>query len=130
MIMMKNIVRTSFFLACAASSASGQLSPLLDAPVQAWTTQLLPDVDLGSVEILKGNGVYMSPDGKTALVTTVGATVYAINAYTGDQLWVYQAPPVDSTSVVRSRSRATVSPTEDYIAISVVDNENSVSPVT
>ena len=124
--MMKSI----FFLACVASTATGQLSPLLEAPVEAWTTQLMPDTSLGSVEILKGNGVFMSPDNRTALVTTVGATVYAINAYTGDQLWAYQAPAVDSSSVVRSRSGVTVSPTEDYMTISVVDNENSVSPVS
>jgi outer membrane protein assembly factor BamB len=131
MIMMNNIVQTSFFfLACAASTSFGQLSPLLETPIAAWTTQLIPDVSVGSVEILKGNGAVMSPDGKTALVTTVGATVYAINAYSGDQLWTYQAPAADSSSVVRSRSLATVSPTEDYMAISVIDNENSVSPVT
>jgi outer membrane protein assembly factor BamB len=126
----KNIVRTSFFLALSAASVSAQLSALLDEPVELWTTQLLPDANLGSVEILKGNGVFMSPDGTTAMVTTVGGTVYAINAYNGEQKWAYQAPSSDSSSVVSSRGGVTVALDGSFLAFSVIDNENSVTPVS
>lgn len=71
----------------------------------------------------------MAPDGKHALVTTVGATVYAFNAYNGAQAWVYQ-PEAVGTSIARSHSGVTFGPLGEYIVYAVVDNENSLSPTS
>jgi hypothetical protein len=124
------IVQTSFILAFGAVSASAQdLLELLPTPIERWTFQLLPQAELGPVEIQKGNGVFVDPSGRMAIVTTVGATVYAFGAYSGGELWSYQAPS-DGTSSVACHSAVTFSPTEEYMAFSVVDNENSLSPTT
>jgi len=71
----------------------------------------------------------MAPDGKHVLVTTVGATVYAFNAYTGEQAWVYQ-PDVVSDIITRSHSGIVFGPQADYMAYAVVDNENSMNPTS
>jgi hypothetical protein len=78
---------------------------------------------------MKGNGVFMSPDGTTAFVTTIGATIYAISPYSGATKWTYQ---VQSTgeNIARSHSAVTFSPTGSFMAMSVVDNENSATPTT
>jgi outer membrane protein assembly factor BamB len=128
-----NLVRTLFLLASAGSAAAQPegfvYADLLEAPTKLWSAQLFPDVDLGSVEIEAGNGIVMAPDGKHALVTTVGATVYAFDAYTGEQAWVYQ-PEAISNSIARSHSAVIFGPQADYMVYSVVDNENSMSPTS
>ena len=136
-----NLVRNLFFLAYARSVVADDVpeeepsaeeevfEDLLSEPATLWSAQLFPDVNLGSVEIQAGNGVFMAPDGKHALVTTVGATVYAFNAYTGEQKWVYQPEAIDN-SIPRSHSAVTFGPTGDYMVYSVVDNENSLDPTT
>lgn len=103
--------------------------PLMAEPNTLWTAQLFPDANLGSVEVQSGNGVFLAPDGAHALVTTVGATVYAFNAYTGEQRWVYQ-PEQIGTSIARSHSAVTFSPTGEYAVYAVVDNENSLDPTS
>eukprot|EP00539_Tryblionella_compressa_P003491 CAMPEP_0178753660 /NCGR_PEP_ID=MMETSP0744-20121128/11731_1 /TAXON_ID=913974 /ORGANISM="Nitzschia punctata, Strain CCMP561" /LENGTH=550 /DNA_ID=CAMNT_0020407493 /DNA_START=29 /DNA_END=1681 /DNA_ORIENTATION=+ len=136
-MILNNVFKTTFFLAFTASLAAAQgddpatpaLEPLLLEPAEVWSAQLLPDVNLGSVEILRGNGVSMSPDGKTAVVTTVGATVYAFNPYSGQQKWVYQAPAIGSTSIARSHSTVTFHD-DSWMVYSVVDDENSLTPTT
>ena len=146
-----NLVRTLFFLAANAKFAVAQgpddgpddndpantdddappsidFQDLLPEPTTLWTTQLFPNVELGSVAVEAGNGIFMAPDGKHAIVTTVGATVYAFNAYNGgDPTWVYQAPSIDS-SIARSHSSVTFAPSGDYMVYAVVDNENSLDP--
>jgi len=124
-----NIFRTLFFLASAGSALSDEAPDLLDSPAKLWTAQLFPDPALGEVNVEAGNGVFMAPDGKTALVTTVGATVYAFKAYSGEQAWVYQ-PEALPNSVTRSHGTVVVGPKADYMVYSVVDNENSLSPTT
>lgn len=114
--------RTTF-----ADETEAGLEPLLETPTKLWSAQLFPDVNLGAVEIEAGNGVFMAPDGKHALVTTVGATVYAFNAYTGEQAWVYQPAPISGT-IARSHSGVVFGPGVDYMVYAVVDNENSMSP--
>ncbi|KAG7361839.1 PQQ-like domain containing protein [Nitzschia inconspicua] len=120
-------IRSAFFLACAAASVAAQ--ELLLEPTELWNYQLTPQADLGPVEIQKGNGVFVDPTGRMAVVTTVGATVYAFNAYSGAELWQYQAPS-DGTGIARCRSAVTFAPTQEYMAFTVVDNENSVSPTS
>jgi hypothetical protein len=142
-----NIVRTLFFLAANARFAVAQgpndvaapvdddappsidFQDLLSEPTTLWTAQLFPDADLGSVSIEAGNGIFMAPDGKHAIITTVGATVYAFNAYNGGDgpVWVYQPDAVGS-SIARSHSSVTFAPTGDYMVYAVVDNENSLDP--
>jgi hypothetical protein len=149
-----NLVRTLFFLAANAKFAVAQrpddgpndgpdtndpatdddappsidFQDLLPEPTTLWTTQLFPNVELGSVSVEAGNGIFMAPDGKHAIVTTVGATVYAFNAYNGgDPKWVYQATSVGS-SIARSHSSVTFAPSGDYMVFAVVDNENSLDP--
>jgi hypothetical protein len=152
-----NLVRTLFFLAANSKFAVAQgpndgpnngpatdddatvstdddappsidLQDLLLEPTTLWTTQLFPDAELGSVSVEAGNGIFMAPDGKHAIVTTVGATVYAFNAYSGgDPKWLYQAPSV-GTSIARSHSSVTFAPSGDYMVFAVVDNENSLDP--
>ncbi|KAL3919801.1 MAG: hypothetical protein SGILL_003574 [Bacillariaceae sp.] len=119
------IVRSTFFLACAANAVSAQ--DLLPTPVERWSYQLLPQANLGPVEVQKGNGVFLDPSGKMAIVTTVGATVYAFDAYSGTEMWQYQAP-TDGTSIASCRSAVTFG--EEYMTLSVVDNENSLTPTT
>jgi len=103
------------------------LEDLLSEPDTLWTAQILPDADLGSVNIEAGNGVFMAPDGKHIIVTTVGATVYAYNAYNGVKKWHYQPEAVGS-SIARSHSAITFAPSGDFMVYSVVDNENSLNP--
>lgn len=125
-----NVIHTICLLASARSVVADEeidFEPLMESPSKLWSATLFPDVDLGSVEIEAGNGVFMAPDGKHALVTTVGATVYAFNAYTGDQAWVYQ-PEAVSNSIVRSHSGVVFGPMADYMVYAVVDNENSMTP--
>ena len=130
-----NLLSTLFLVASArVAVADDEGKPveidyedLLETPTKLWSAQLFPDVDLGSVEIEAGNGVFMAPDGKHALVTTVGATVYAFNAYTGEQVWVYQ-PEAAGTSIARSHSGVVFG--TDYMVYAVVDNENSMNPTT
>lgn len=124
-MILNRFVRSSFFLACAAASVSAQ--DLLATPVEKWSSQLLPQADLGSVEIQKGNGVFIH--GNMAVVTTIGATVYAFNAYTGTEMWQYQTP-ADGSSVAACHSAVTFSHTGGYMVFSVVDNENSLTPTT
>lgn len=107
--------------------ATFQFEPLLEAPVQIWSAQLFPDMALGAVDIEAGNGVFIAPDGKHALVTTIGATVYAFKAYSGEQSWVYQPEAVGS-SIARSHSGVVFGP--DYMVYAVVDNENSLTPTS
>ena len=119
------LLATSF--SAIAEDTGLEYEALLETPVKIWSAQLFPDVDLGAVEIEAGNGVFMAPDGKHALVTTVGATVYAFNAYTGEQAWVYQPAPISGT-IARSHSGVVFGPGVDYMVYAVVDNENSMSP--
>lgn len=106
-----------------------ELEELLESPVELWSTTLFPDINLGAVDVQAGNGVFMAPDGKHALVTTVGATVYAVDAYNGAQAWVYQ-PEAMGTSIARSHSGVTFGPLGDYMVYAVVDNENSLNPTS
>ncbi len=112
-----------------AEDSEAVYEPLLETPVKMWSAQLFPDPELGAVEIESGNGVFIAPDGKHALVTTVGATVYAFNAYTGEQAWVYQ-PEALSDNIARSHSGVSFGPGADYMVYAVVDNENSMSPTS
>lgn len=123
---LNRIIRTVLFLACAAASTSAQ--DLLETPIDLWSYQLLPQADLGPVEVQKGNGVFLDPSGRMAVVTTVGATVYAFNAYSGTEMWQYQTP-VDGTNVASCHSAVTFSDL-GYMTFSVVDNENSLTPTT
>lgn len=126
-----DIARNLFLLASIRSAVSEDETPeleaLLDTPVELWSAQLFPDIDLGAVDIEAGNGVFMAPDGKHAIVTTVGATVYAFNAYSGEQAWVYQ-PEAVGTGIARSHSGITYGPLGEYMVYAIVDNENSMSP--
>jgi outer membrane protein assembly factor BamB len=128
-----NLLQALFLLASAGSAAAqteeSEYQALLDAPEKIWTATLFPDMNLGAVDIEAGNGIVMAPDGKHALVTTVGATVYAFNAYTGEQAWVYQ-PEAVSNSIARSHGTVVFGPSADYMVYAVVDNENSLSPTT
>ena len=125
------IVSSICLLASARSAFADEpeagLEPLLETPTKIWQATLFPSMELGATEIEAGNGVFMAPDGKTALVTTVGATVYAFNAYTGEQVWVYQPAPISGT-ISRSHSGVVFGPGVDYMVYAVVDNENSMSP--
>ena len=125
------LVRTALLmLACSVSTTSVVGQDLLATPVELWTQQLLPDANLGETDVLYGNGITMSPDGKMAFVTTIGATVYALHPYSGELIWAYQAGPVADNSIVRSHSSVVMSPTGNYMAYTVVDDENSLNPVT
>lgn len=129
---LSNIIRTLFLLGTARSAVADEetdYEPLLETPTKLWSATLFPDVDLGSVEIEAGNGVFMAPDGKHALVTTVGATIYAFNAYTGEQAWVYQ-PEAISNTIARSHCGVVFDPSATYMVYAVVDNENSMSPTS
>ena len=125
------IVSSLCLLATARSAFADEpeagLEPLLETPTKLWSAQLFPDVNIGSVEIEGGNGVFMAPDGIHALVTTVGATVYSFNAYTGEQAWVYQPAPIPG-NIARSHSGVVFGPEANYMVYGVVDNEFSTSP--
>eukprot|EP00529_Nitzschia_sp_RCC80_P024944 CAMPEP_0113481652 /NCGR_PEP_ID=MMETSP0014_2-20120614/22518_1 /TAXON_ID=2857 /ORGANISM="Nitzschia sp." /LENGTH=538 /DNA_ID=CAMNT_0000375153 /DNA_START=114 /DNA_END=1730 /DNA_ORIENTATION=- /assembly_acc=CAM_ASM_000159 len=114
----------SSFVAVTAQEA------LLPVPTVLWTTTLSPDpTTLSSVDIEAGNGVFMAPDNKTAVVGTVGAVVAAFDAFSGTQLWTYEPTPIANT-ITRSHSNIIFSPDNSYWVYSVVDNENSFEPTT
>ena len=128
---LSNIVSTLCLFASSrsvfADENKNEYEALLETPAQIWSAQLFPDVDLGPVQIEAGNGVFMAPDGMQALVTTVGATVYAFNAYNGKKAWVYQPESISNT-ITRSHSGVTFGLNSDYMVYAVVDNENSMTP--
>jgi len=128
-----SILRSLALLATARSAVADdtevEYEPLLETPTRLWSAQLFPDVDLGAVDVEAGNGVFMAPDGKHALVVTIGATVYAFDAYTGEQAWVYQAEAI-SNSIARSHSGVVFGPGSDHMIFAVVDNENSMAPTS
>jgi hypothetical protein len=112
-----------------ATTVTGQ-DALLPTPVTLWSATLSPDpVTLAAVDIEAGNGVFMAPDRKTAVIGTVGAVVTAFDAYSGSQMWSY-TPEVIPNTITRSHSNIIFSPDESYIVYSVVDNENSFTPTT
>jgi hypothetical protein len=105
-------------------------APLLAEPTVLYTLTLSPDpVTLSAVDIEWGNGVFMAPDNRTAVVGTVGAVVTAFDAYSGTQLWTYEPTPIANT-ITRSHSNIIFSPDNTYWVYSVVDNENSLTPTT
>jgi len=110
-----------------------QDADLLEEPLLLWSYQLAPVTAFNSVEVLKGNGVVIAPDGSTAIVTTVGGAVFAFDAYTGEQQWIYQPEPAGENSITRTHSGVTFSTgtgDDSFMVFSVVDNENSLSPLT
>lgn len=122
----------SWFAAAEDTAPEGKVESidyedLLSEPKTLWTAQIFPDPSLGAVNIETGNGVTMAPDGKFFMVTTVGATVYAYNAYSGENVWHYQPEAVGS-SIARSHGSVVFSPTEEYMVYAIVDNENSLNP--
>lgn len=138
----RNIVRTFFLLAASNNvrfATADDVGPgpngeesvdyqdLLDTPTTLWTAQIFPDAALGAPNVEAGNGAFMAPDGHHFMVTTVGATVYAYNAYSGEKKWHYQPDAVGS-SIARSHSAVIFSPTEEFMVYAVVDNENSLDP--
>ncbi len=119
------LLATSF--SALAEDTGLEYEALLETPVKIWSAQLFPEPELGPVEIEAGNGVFMAPDGKHALVTTIGASVYAFNAYSGEVAWVYQ-PEASTDNIARCHSGVTFGPDSEYMVYAVVDNENSLSP--
>lgn len=127
---MKFFIPSTFLLSLASFApvtVTAQLEPLLAEPTVRWSFTLSADTTTENIEY--GNGVFMAPDGKTALVGTVGASVYAFDAFSGEQKWSYM-PEVIGTSITRSHSAIISSPDESYMVYSVVDNENSFTPTT
>lgn len=116
-------------LSALAEDTGSEYEALLETPVKVWSAQLFPDPELGPVEIEAGNGVFMAPDGKHALVTTIGASVYAFNAYSGEIAWFYQ-PEALTDNIARCHSGVTFGPDSEYMVYAVVDNENSLSPTS
>ena len=136
----QNIVQTLLLLAVSNNvrfAAADDVGPseeesvdyndLLEAPATLWTAQIFPDAALGAPNVEAGNGAFMAPDGQHFMVTTVGATVYAYDAYSGEKKWHYQPEAVGS-SIARSHSAVIFSPTEEFMVYAVVDNENSLDP--
>mmetsp|Transcript_5191 Transcript_5191/g.12390 ORF Transcript_5191/g.12390 Transcript_5191/m.12390 type:complete len:552 (+) Transcript_5191:120-1775(+) len=121
------LLATSF--SALAEDTGLEYEALLETPVKIWSAQLFPEPELGPVEIEAGNGVFMAPDGKHALVTTIGASVYAFNAYSGEVAWVYQ-PEASTDNIARCHSGVTFGPDSEYMVYAVVDNENSLSPTS
>jgi outer membrane protein assembly factor BamB len=111
------------------------VQPLLqDGPNELWSIRLPPILAFNDVGVHKSNGVHILPsDGVTAVVTTRGAGIYAIDAYTGVEKWSYRPPPAVTTptlSVTRCHSGVSFfsSPNGDdeFLVYTVIDDQSNV----
>lgn len=95
----------------------------LEQPEVAWQAQ----ADI----ILKGNGVFTSPDDKISVVTQSFGKITAFDTKNGTMLWSF-TPPVNSGRPTSCQGGATFSMNgpSDYIVYSVVDEPNGIRPVT
>jgi outer membrane protein assembly factor BamB len=129
--MWTNFKRVALLAAFGINQTGAQLSDLI-APTLAWSNQIIPSSPTNSPGVLRGNGVYLTPDGMHLIATSVGGTVNSFNAATGVFEWEYDPPAVDG-AIVRTHSGiafTTEAASEDYMVYSIVDNENSLNSLT
>lgn len=122
---MVNFKASSIVLALCFGAVTPQ-EALFPTPVDYWSNQVLPN-DGSDAGIFKGNGVKLTPDGSSLIVTSVGGTVTSFKAGTGAFEWEYQ-PPLPDFGIVRSHSQVVFTTanavTDPYMVYSVVENEN------
>ena len=67
----------------------------LDDPEILWEQRIIPEnAALNPPNVRQGNGVFISPDQSIVVATSIGATVTAFDALTGEALWDYDPPTV------------------------------------
>mmetsp|Transcript_12023 Transcript_12023/g.18960 ORF Transcript_12023/g.18960 Transcript_12023/m.18960 type:complete len:558 (+) Transcript_12023:90-1763(+) len=123
--MFKNIAAILISLAAlACSPATGQqLGDLLNDGDSVWTNQIIPANPTDQPGLLKGNGVSLTPDGSSVVVTSVGGTVTSFDALTGLFEWEY-LPTAAEGSILRTTSKVvftTENAAEPYMVYSVVE---------
>ena len=81
---------------------------------------------------MKDNGVFLSPDGKHLVATTVSGSVSFFDAKSGKLEKTYD-PPSAAGDIVRSHSGiafTTENSDEKYMVYSIVENEDRASSMT
>jgi hypothetical protein len=123
--MWANFKRTALLVVLGVSQAGAQ--DLLASPVEYWTNQILPNNPANSPAVLKGNGVFLTPDGKHLISSSVGGILNSFDAWSGIFEWQYD-PLSAMDGIVRTHSSvvfSTDNAMEPYMVYSIVENENS-----
>jgi outer membrane protein assembly factor BamB len=127
--MWTNLKRLALLAAFGISQTTAQLSDLLDIPLLSWSNQIIPANPSNSPGVLRGNGVYLTPDGMHLIATSVGGIVTSFDAASGDFEWEYEEPAVNG-AITRSYSGiafTTEAAAEPYMVYSIVDNKNDLT---
>jgi hypothetical protein len=130
--MWTNLKRVALLAAFGISQTGAQLSDLLPNPEILWVNQIIPSNPTNSPGVLKGNGVFLTPDGMHLISTSVGGTVTSFGAANGEFEWEYDPPAADGVTA-RTHSGITFTTeaaAEPYMVYSVVDNDNSLDALT
>jgi hypothetical protein len=87
----------------------------LESALPVWTKEI--------GQISKGNGAFISPNGKVLVIISKDASAKGFDPITGNELWSY-TPNGTSTSVVQSYGGAFFSEfaSQSYLLYSVVEN--------
>ena len=110
-----------------------EIFPPLDDAEIFWEAQINPvDSPSGtrSPAVLHGNGVYLTPDESHLITSSVGGTVSAYDAWSGELMWEYI--PSDAGAAISCKSGITFANADagTYIVYSIIENENSLEPYT
>jgi outer membrane protein assembly factor BamB len=105
---------TLLLLATISVSVNGQSPVQYQDPQEAWR---VPFMSMG-----KGNGVFISPNGKVLVAISQNADVSALDALSGEQLWTY-TPNLASGAILTSSSGITFNQDAKtpYLVFSVTD---------
>jgi outer membrane protein assembly factor BamB len=109
--------------ASAAATAGQNITTIhyLASPNITWTSSISP--------LLKGNGIFLSPDDHILVSTSLDGTVNSFHPSTGAILWTHQPVPINN-SLLSCHSGVTFSSNGSFFIYSVIDNEGSPSEMT
>jgi outer membrane protein assembly factor BamB len=114
------------------NSDKAELTPLLqNGPIELWSKTLTPIIAFTDVGVHKSNGIKLTPDGaSSAVITTRGAEIYAIDPYTGAGKWSYRPSPAKTTptpTIIRCQSSASFSSSSSsqFLVYTVIDDQAS-----
>eukprot|EP00934_Nitzschia_sp_Nitz4_P008837 Nitzschia sp. Nitz4//scaffold8_size234185//210384//212064//NITZ4_001299-RA/size234185-snap-gene-0.26-mRNA-1//1//CDS//3329559932//8827//frame0 len=127
--MLSYVKSAALLLALGASQVAAQ-GDLLTMPEVLHEFILAPELDV-EAGVASGNGIVITPDSSSIIVTSVGATVTSLTLKDLEYEWEYN-PPQLASGVVRSHSRVVFAEMAEtpYMAYTVVINENSLTPVS
>ena len=100
-----------------------------------WTAQVEssgPPSGIPLEGMLKGNGAFLTPDERFVITTSLGGTVTAFDANTGEFMWDFQPPAVGNAAVTCHSNAVFTTPnavTGEYMVYSIIDDE-ATNPMT